>query len=203
MELVTIEDIQSEKWKVDIEIPLIYTHKDCHYELDLGIMPTDGLVRANADTALELTITRATEVKANDLEPVLLQDYIDRSVAGAGLSALQGGEVDLGRPGLQMNPRFGGVPMWLPITLTVVVSISPRRFLKYLEPEEYSQLRDHVRKETLPLHARLSTEVPLTPDETWVELRPDDLPDLSGLWLDFENWTELEINAMVPHSGAP
>ena len=67
-----------------------------------------------------------------------------------------------------------------------------QHYLKYLTPDEYSHLRDHIKKTTLPLHVVLK-KVNIALDESFVELHDDKPPVFSGLYLQFEEWTEVEI----------
>jgi hypothetical protein len=77
--------------------------------------------------------------------------------------------------------------------LLVKLHISKTRHLKYMEPTDYSQLRDHVRGTTLPLHVRLDG-LSMEPDDTFIELSDTDLVQFAGLWLEIEE-------SPVPTSG--
>jgi hypothetical protein len=191
VELITVEDIESEKWSTEVEIPLIYTQKDYHWRIDLGVDATEELVEANKDTELQVVITNHTLLRAADREPTHMEDYIQGAIEDPGFNGLSGERVDLQQAGLEIQL----VGMWLPVSeLVVEVDVKPRRYLKYLQPDEYSQLRDHVRDEILPLHAKL-TNVPMTVDGTFIELADGEVPVTPGLWLDFETWTQVEMNA--------
>ena len=77
-----------------------------------------------------------------------------------------------------------------------LLSVTKKCYLKYLRPNEYSHLRDHVRGTTLPLHVVLN-KVGLELDETFVELPGDQSPVFGGLFLEVEEWTSAE-QAQMP-----
>jgi len=39
IELLTVEDIKSDRWHTDIQVPLIYIKKDLKYAIDVAITP--------------------------------------------------------------------------------------------------------------------------------------------------------------------
>jgi hypothetical protein len=79
-----------------------------------------------------------------------------------------------------------------------VLSITKKYYLKYLTPDEYSHLRDHVRETTLPLHLVLKN-VGIAFDGSFVELPGDKPPVIPGLFLEVEEWTPVEqAQGVVP-----
>ncbi len=198
VELITVEDIQSDKWSTEIEIPLIYTQKDFQYVIEFAFEATNELVEANRDTEFQVKITTGTKLRAPDLAPTGLVSYAMGKIDSPDFTGLVGEAVDLHRPGLEI--QLTG--MWLPVPeiSSLILEVTPRRYLKYLKPDEYSQLRDHVRDEVLPLHGKLSN-VPMQVDDTFIELPDGEVPVTPGLWLEFENWTQVEINAGLGPQG--
>ena len=66
-----------------------------------------------------------------------------------------------------------------------------RVYLKYLTPDEYSHVRDHLNETILPLHVAISGVFPIL-DDTFVEVSGGEVPVLPGLFVQAEEWTELE-----------
>ncbi len=82
--------------------------------------------------------------------------------------------------------------VWVDCTaLRANLNVGKQVYLKYLTPDEYSQIRDHVRDTTIPLHVVISGVFPIL-DETFVELPNDQVPVLPGLFVQAEEWTDLE-----------
>jgi hypothetical protein len=90
--------------------------------------------------------------------------------------------VDLTEPDLQV--RVAGI--WAPCPhLSLDRSMERRRYLKFLTPTAYSQLRDHVRGATLPLHMKLE-QVGAGLDDTFIEMAADAPKEFPGLWIEVE-----------------
>lgn len=191
IELVTIEDIQSDKWTTDVEIPLVYTQKNFDYSIEFDFEATEELVEANREAELHLVMNQML-LRAPDLDLVGLEPYVSSVIESTEFQGVIGQEVELGRRGLEV--QLAG--MWVPVSkLSVtVLDVKPHRYLKYLRPDEYSHIRDHARGEVLPLHVRLS-KVPMQVDETFIELGEHEIPVTPGLWLDVETWTQVEANS--------
>ena len=98
------------------------------------------------------------------------------------MHAKEGVDLDLTQPSLEII--VAGV--WVPCSrLSVVLHSKKTHYLKYLTPTAYSQLRDHIRGTTLPLHVKLEG-VNLQLDSTFVEMPPGTFSGFPGLWLEVE-----------------
>ena len=69
--------------------------------------------------------------------------------------------------------KFLGI--WVPATIIVSFIITETYYLKYIRPDEYSQLRDHIRDEIVPLNL-LVQSLKLDLDEDYIEVKKDDIP---------------------------
>jgi len=56
IELVTIEDIKSDKWTTDIRIPVIYIRKINHYESSFGVIVNEALASKNRNTEIQFSM---------------------------------------------------------------------------------------------------------------------------------------------------
>jgi len=190
IELVTIEDITSDKWHATVQIPFLYIKKNNNFIVGLGITANEALVEKNRDR--ELLIQLATGTPLTDdggATTVRFQDYLDTRIKEIEPTLLIGVERDIRRPNLHIQIA----EVWVPCTefSFVLLSITKKYYLKYLTPDEYSHLKDHVRGTTLPLHFELRN-VGMTFDDTFVELPGDKPPVILGLFLEVEEWTQAE-----------
>jgi hypothetical protein len=189
IELITIEDIKSDKWKTNVQIPFLYIRKNNHYKVVLGITPNEALVEKNRED-LVIRLTAGTPL-TNDggATTVRFQDYVSNSIQMLGATLVIGAERDIGQPNLHILVA----DVWAPCSqfLFTLLSITKKYYLKYLTPDEYSHLRDHVRGTTLPLHIVLKN-VGIAFDESFVELPDDKPPVFPDLALEIEEWTAAE-----------
>lgn len=195
IELVTIEDIKSDKWTTDVQIPFVYIRKNNNFRVELEITANEALIEKNRDKDLLITLTTGTPLTEDDgITTIRFQDYINNSIQAIESTLVIGAERDIRRPNLHI--LVAGV--WAPCSefSFVLLSITKKYYLKYLTPDEYSHLRDHVRGTTLPLHFVL-TNVGMTFDDTFVELPDEKPPIIPGLFLEVEEWTSAEQAQMM------
>lgn len=183
IELVTIEDIKSSKWHTAVQIPLLYIQNNNNYSVELGFSSTEALVEKNRDRELVIEFTTGTLITENNGATTMrYQDYLITRLNEIAPVPI-GIEKNICRPNLQ----FQILDIWVPCTKFsyITVSIAKKYYLKYLTPDEYSHIKDHVRDTTLPLHLKLSN-VGLTLDESFVELPDDKTPVFPGLYFQVE-----------------
>ena len=85
--------------------------------------------------------------------------------------------------------------VWVSIGEFYVTSYSKRTYyLKYLSPNKYSHLRDHVRNTILPLHVELKDFKPQL-DSTFIELIDGKAPVFAGLSFEVEELSFLPEGA--------
>jgi len=182
IELVTIEDIQSDKWTLEIQIPLVYVRRINEFLTSLEIVATEALIELNCGRELTLELSVLQVRTDGDGIGITLEQYISQMAKELLIDSKEGIRVDLTSPTLEVNVAGA----WVPCSqLSAVLHCRRVKYLKYLTPAEYSQLRDHVRGTTLPLHCKLDN-ISLRLDETFVELSGEALPVFPGLWLEVE-----------------
>lgn len=178
IELITIEDIRSDRWHVEIQVPLIYVRKIAHFEGTFDLSATEALVELNRDRAITLDLTMATPLRIHGATSITIENYLQQGAK----KAREGVALDLSEATLEVYI----VGLWVPCPHFSVMFRSERiRYLKYLTPREYSQLRDHVRGAVLPLHVAVDG-IPLRLDESFVRLPEGNSPVWPGLSLEVE-----------------
>jgi hypothetical protein len=196
IELVTIEDINSNKWRVEIQVPLVYVRNFNNFKLTMEIVPNAALIALNRDRDLELRLTTKTPIRTSSADtPVTFEQYVLERVKRSLTDFRDGMSVDLTTADLEL--LMAGV--WIRCAqLALEFSSTKTYFLKYLTPTEYSQLRDHVRGVVLPLHCRLE-DLPFELDGSFIETSSDAVSAFPGLHLevvesnlDPEQWVRLE-----------
>lgn len=190
IELLTIEDIRSDKWNTEVQIPFVYIRKTNNFMVDLGIAANQALVDKNRNRSLQLALTHGTLLTDNGGAAVTtFEDYVDRSIEALGQRLVIGQGQDFRRPNLHVLLA----DVWVPCDEFVftLLSITKKYYLKYLQPDEYSHLRDHVRDTTLPLRVLLK-RIGVAFDDSFVELPGDRPPVITGLYFEVEEWTPVE-----------
>ena len=188
IELVTIEDIKSVKWHAAVQIPFLYIQNNNNYKVEFGIICTEALVEKNHDNELIVELSTDTLLTENNgATTIRYQDYLIARLKEIA-PVLVGVEKDICRPNLQIQI----FDLWIPcIELSyITLSITKKHYLKYLTPDEYSHINDHVRNTTLPLHLVLQN-IGITLDDTFVELPDDKPPVFLGLYLQVEESTQI------------
>lgn len=103
IELVTIEDIESDKWSVHAEIPFVYVKMLYTYRMDIEITANEGLVELNRDRELTLQVDGKTLLRSNPTEPVVsIEAYILQRAADINSRATEGVPFDVTRSGLEV-----------------------------------------------------------------------------------------------------
>jgi len=189
IELFTVEDINSERWKADVQIPFVYVKKHTTYHLTAGIIANQALVEKNRDRPLAINFSASTPMSLDGRRTSLtIQEHIENTLKDPATEAREGQELDLLQPGLQVQVA----DVWVECSkLTAALWVGRRVYLKYLTPDEYSHVRDHLNETILPLHVAISGVFPIL-DDTFVEVSGGEVPVLPGLFVQAEEWTELE-----------
>jgi hypothetical protein len=189
IELFTVEDINSERWKADVQIPFVYIKKHTTYHLATEITANQALVEKNRGRPLTIHFSAATLMSLDGGRTSLtIQEHIENTLKAPTTEAREGQELDLLQPGLQVQVA----DVWVECSvLTAALWVGQRVYLKYLTPDEYSHVRDHLNETVLPLHLAISGIFPVL-DDTFVEVPGGGVPVQPGLFLQAEEWTELE-----------
>ena len=111
----------------------------------------------NRDRQVEIQPTDMTFLSTDDgLTRVEFGEHLDQRIAANEFDLASGGELDLIVPGLHTNIAN----VWVPLReLGIRFVVTRQRYLRYLKPFEYSQLTDHLRGSTLPLHVHVGGDL--------------------------------------------
>jgi hypothetical protein len=188
IELLTVEDINSDRWKANIQIPFICIRKLNNYTLIGEIIGNEELVKKNQDQELVIHFDIDSMVTRDDGKTsTTLKDYFEAWVAETGPAIDEGVDLDLLRPNLRINVA----DVWAECAeLTINLTTEKKFYLKYLTPREYSHVRDHLKDATLPLRISLSGDSQL--DDSFVEIDSGDVPISPVVSVKFEEWTLIE-----------
>ncbi len=108
IELFTVEDIKSDRWKAEIEVPFIYVRKHINYQLMVEIVANAELVEKNRDRPLTIHFDVSSLVTFDRGKTSLtIQDHIASLLRAPGTEAQEGVELDLLRPNLQVHVADG------------------------------------------------------------------------------------------------
>ncbi len=196
VELFTVEDIKSDRWPVAVLIPLVFTDNVISFELDAALVTTAELVEKNRGAELKVSAEYFNHSLDGGQTMQTLGQHIDREITRQGFDVFAGGVLVCRSADLHL--RFDDV--WVPIPeISVHFTNTKRRYLKYLSPDEYSQLRDHVSGSTIPLHVVLHGVLGDL-DESYVPISGDP-PVFPALSLEIErkatSFTEMAVTKLL------
>lgn len=177
IELITVTDMQSEKWKTEVAIPVIYIRNTLYYTLEIEAVGTEETALLNKDRELVLsigpdTLVRIDGVNANNLGDLLGEFRDDK---------LQSQQIYIQNSGIKIQMWN----IWIPcnhIKLNFVLKNT--RYLKYISPIEYTELKDHIRGITMPIKCKINGTYPHF-DDGYVEIE-DDVRIEAGLSIEIE-----------------
>lgn len=181
IELITVEDINSEKWKANVEIPIIYIKKRLQTKTALQIQSNEALKEKNKSDI---------QVSNKDFDvisfdggktAIKLLDVINDKVQHELVDVSKEYELDLNGANLMLF--FSGI--WVYAAFKISFSMENIHYLKYVRPDEYSHILDHVKKETVPLSVTLK-ELGTDLDETYIEINGSDIPIFAGFSFEIE-----------------
>ena len=181
IELLTIEDINSIKWNIEIQIPIIYIYKVFEIAYDTQIHVNEALAqRCKTDLVCN---EKDFEIVSNDnnITTMKLIDYLNMIIENDDIDIENDMRLEINDPNLQL--LFAGI--WVNIKLTVEFILESKYYLKYVTPLEYSQITNHVTNEKIPLNLRLKLNFKL--DDTYFEIQKDDIPVKSTVRFEIED----------------
>ena len=141
IELLSVEDIKSNKWCADVQIPVIYIKCDIDFGVECKFQKTQELVNKNKEPL---------NISQNDLRSFSVDDgntFFD--VMDKVRDMTRDGQVDLSKPCLVDLTTPGIILRFSDLNVPVFelrVSLAPRKryYLKYLTPAEYRGIKDHL-----------------------------------------------------------
>ena len=110
IELLTVEDIKSDRWKADIQIPLVYVRKDFQYRLRVGFVANQEFVDLNRNKAITFTFDIQGMVTLdNGVTAMTVQDYFEKVwLSNNGTDAQDGIDLDILHPDLRVRSQVFG-----------------------------------------------------------------------------------------------
>jgi hypothetical protein len=132
IELFTVEDIKSDRWKAEVQLPFIYVRKHIEYRLMVELVANAELVERNRDRPLTIYFDASSLITFDKGKTTLtIQDHIEGLLRAPETEAQEGVELDLLRPNLQVSV----VDVWVDCTeLRVELNAGKTVYLKYLTP---------------------------------------------------------------------
>jgi len=191
IELLTIEDIRSERWRTDIiQIPIFFIKKSLHFKLSTTFIVNEELARRKQDNPdFSIDPTFDTQLKFNETNDIkTIKEYATELLANGDLTDQNQIIIEAQQADLQIN--LGDI--WLDCPkLSTSITINKKKYLKYATPTEYSHIRDHRRGSTIPLNVDFATPV-YRFDDDYIEIAIDETPVTPCLYFTIEEWTFLE-----------
>ena len=180
IELFTIEDINSDKWNVEIEIPITYIHKEFKINISGKGVANEDLVNKNKG---DLIITN------KDLEIISLDnghtkikiiDYLNSIIEGSDIDIESEFTLEIKTPNLKL--LFANI--WIDFSFKVSFNTKPKYYLKYIKPQEYSQISNHLTNEKIPLSYKFEATHDL--NNEFIEIEKENAPVKSTVFLVIE-----------------
>jgi hypothetical protein len=189
IDLLTVEDIQSDRWKAEVQIPFVIIQKDSHYSLHIEFIANEQFVELNRGGAptIEFNIDSLISFD-HGLNTMTVREYFEQIwLPTSEVEITEATDIDILRPGLRLD--ICGI--WLECSeLTINMLTKKRHFLKYLDPARYTQLRDHVQNTVLPVEVAVGG--PGQIDDSFIEVDENDLPVVPGFFTVLEHWSAFE-----------
>ena len=184
IELFTIEDINSDKWKAQVEIPIIYKRNTVEFKLveRFVVTETDALARVIAESLAIVPSFSAVSLDFGATE-IDLGEWIDFHIQKNGFNVASGGSLDMWDPYLCILV----LDEWVPIkSLKLEFIVSTTHYLRYVTPDEYDQLSDHVSRTVHPLNVVIK-DIPFDITEGAAEIDESEIPVTQGLSVEIDD----------------
>ena len=183
IELLTVEDINSNRWTTVVEIPVARIVYDIRFDLQFSAIGTRELDEALGGRQPSFT----HEDVIISLDSGLTFGHLDEQI-GPFLNTLNldlkvAHEIEV--PNDRVMLKMLGCP--LPISnLKLHLRPRPRRYMKYVKPEEFLVIKDHLRGLQIPVNFKIPVG-DLKVDEGWQLVPDNSLPVRpAGMSIDFE-----------------
>lgn len=197
IELLSVEDINSEKWHVDIEIPFLYIKNELgEAQMSGYIIPNEALVAKN-QTDIKVSPEDFKFISIdNGGTKTTLHEYINEVYQAQTFDIFNGKAMILDDPQL----RLYFAKIWVPVHFEINFTVKKTYYLKYLKPDEYAQISDHLRVDTLPLNFKFEN-IMLGLNDEYVEVDGAHLPVFTKLNFTLEerppSISAIHFNGMV------
>jgi hypothetical protein len=172
IELLTVEDINSSRWTAAIEIPVALIKYDIRFDFHYSVLGTRELDEVAGGRGLSLT----QEDVLTSLDSGQTFGHFNEQI-GAYMNSL---DIDLKIAHEIAVPddcvRLKMLGCLLPVS-NASIRLTPhrRRYLKYVKPEEFLIIKDHLRDLQIPINLKIQLGN-LRADESWLAVPDGDLP---------------------------
>ncbi len=170
IELLSVEDIESNKWKLKIEIPIIYV---C-YQFNI----VTQLVLSNDKVNETIKLYKGFSITEEDKKQfstdggktfLPLDDHISNFIKEGKANFTERSEFNF------RQIRFSKYPTIDWDSFKLVLVPNKKAFLKYIIPDEFRGIRDHLNKTFIPTTFRFSS-ISLQLDSSYVPIDIDKIP---------------------------
>jgi hypothetical protein len=171
IELLSVEDIESHKWKAKVDIPVIYVNYLLSYAISIlvssetmnEINRTHGGVRITNEDKFNFSIDGGKTF-------LKIDDHIK--------NFMKNGQIDFSK-----NNQFSFTP---PLRLkkyptfeqpgsTLSINIQKKFYLKYIQPKEFRGIRDHLNNSFIPTTYKLDN-IPLVFNSSFIPINEEEIP---------------------------
>jgi bacillopeptidase F (M6 metalloprotease family) len=181
IELLSVEDINSPKWKAEIEIPVIYIKTVVLFDVFFNVVANQTLVDKNREP-ISISQNDIRELSTDGAKTVIdFAKYITKQITDNKIDVFACDGVQIKDANLLI--KFSDIWVSMP-ELTIKFQKNKSYYLKYLTPSEYSQVVDHLNETFLPLD---KGQVPVTTGFCFeIEDRPTSFenPQLAGFGIE-------------------
>lgn len=190
IEILSVEDLESEKWQVSIEIPILYIQNHIDIEMQINFAPNIELVNKN-NIALKITMNDYLYLSLDGgVTTIKINEYINHKINRHKDDLKSIDSLELLEPNLRL--KFQGV--WVQLTEFKVCFIKTKKYyLKYVSPDEYSQITDHLKGNVIPLKLKLN--VPIKLDSTFIQISEHEIPAFTNFNLEIEENIEVNLDS--------
>lgn len=197
IELLTLEDINSDKWNVKIEIPIVYTINKLNGSVDFLITTTQELIDKNPNGILitDNDFMYVTLDNGKNIES--LEKFINEKIKLKNLNIHSEKEITISQSNLQIELSN----CWIPCEINIQLDLEKTFYLKYLTPNEYSHIVDHITNKSIPLKLSIN-DFNLELDSTYTKISNEDLSTFNHIKIELENILENSITILKPEVGS-
>jgi hypothetical protein len=172
IELLTVEDINSNRWKAVVEIPVALIVYDIRFDFHFS---TKG-------TREQVEVIRGSGLAPRDQDVLIslddgqtfgeINDQIGRFIKNLDIDLKTAHEIAI--PVDSVSLKVLGC--FLPVSAAKLkLTPVPKRYLKYVKPEEFLVIKDHLRSSQIPVNLKIPLGN-LKADESWRPVPDDSLP---------------------------
>lgn len=197
IELLTVEDINSNKWNVKVEIPVVYTINKLNGTVGFIITTTQELIdknhngiRITDNDFMSITLDNGKNIES-------LEKFINESIKLENINIHSKKEITISKSTLRI--LLGNC--WVPCEINIQFDLEKTLYLKYLTPNEYSHIVDHLTNKTIPLKLNINN-FSLELDSTYTKISNEDLSSFNHIKFELENILENSITILKPEIGS-